>query len=247
MASCDKLQFCDSLIVRFHENAMHCWICGSIAETGEHMIKVSDLRDIFGHTTTKTPLYRKVNNEHPEIVQGANSPKLKFQTKLCAECNNARTQHHDRSWEALARYFRNRSVPVTPGGVVRPVRAFSQGLRPGLLGVHLYFCKLTGCLIHDAGVPLETDSLAKAILENVPHQNVYLAFLAVTSRRLQNWAVLTPVETISVRGSLVGAQWFYFVGRIGVHITYATHIHRPSKANLWHPSSSAKTLTFGKM
>ncbi len=85
---------------------MHCWICGSIAETGEHMIKVSDLRDLFGHTTTKTPLYRKVNNEHPEIVQGSNSPKLKFQNKLCAECNNARTQLHDRSWEALAIDFR---------------------------------------------------------------------------------------------------------------------------------------------
>lgn len=225
---------------------MRCWICGAEADTGEHMIKVSDLRDLFGHTTTKTPLYRKVNRERPEIVQGASSPKLKFQTRLCAYCNNARTQQHDKSWEALATLLRNRAVPIKPGEVVRPAAAFTGGLRAGLLGVHLYFCKLTGCLVRDGGVPLDTDSLAKAIQENTPHPNIYLGFLAVTSKRLQNWAIVTPVQTMFMGGKLVGAQWFYFVGRVGVHITYATHIHRPDRANLWHPSSTSKTLTLGK-
>lgn len=225
---------------------MQCWICGAEADTGEHMIKVSDLRELFGHTTTKTPLYRKIDSEPSEIVQGANSAKLKFQTRLCAHCNNARTQMHDRSWEALATLLRNRAATIQPGDVVRPATAFSGGLRTGLLGVHLYFCKLTGCLIRDGVAPLETDSLAEAICANVPHPNIYLGFLAVTSKRLRNWAIVTPVETVVMGGKLVGAQWFYFVGRIGVHITYATHIHRPDKAALWHPSSTSKTLTFGK-
>jgi hypothetical protein len=211
------------------------------------MIKVSDLRDLFGHTTTKTPLYRKINNDRAQIVQGTNSPKLKFQTRLCAECNNARTQQHDRSWEALATLLRNRPAPIKPGEVVRLAAAFNGGIRPGLIGVHLYFCKLTGCLVRDAGMPLETDSLARAIQGNTPHPNIYLGFLAVTSKRLQNWAEITPIEGISMGGKLVGAQWFYFVGRIGIHITYATHIHRPDKANLWHPSSSTKTLTLGAL
>ena len=225
---------------------MQCWICGEQADTGEHMIKVSDLRDLFGHTTTKTPLYRKVNRERPEIVQGVNSPKLKFQTRLCAHCNNTRTQLHDRSWEALAKLLRNRAVPIQPGDVIRPATAFSGGLRAGLLGVHLYFCKLTGCLLRDGVVPLETASLSQAICANVPHPNIYLGFLVVTSKRLRNCAIVTPIETIVMGGKLVGAQWFYFVGRIGVHITFATHIHRPDRANLWHPSSTSKTLTIVK-
>ena len=227
---------------------MHCWICGSIAETGEHRIKVSDLRHLFGHITTKSPLYRRVNDEPPELVQGVKSPKLKFATKLCSVCNNARTQPHDKSWEALASFLRNRDVPIRPGEVISIARAFDGGIRPGLLGVHLYFVKLTGCLIRDGSVPIETDSLAYSIRENVAHPNVYLAFLAVTSRKLQNWAIMTPVETITVNNNLVGAQWFYFVGRVGIHVTYALHIHLgQNRLNLWHPSSSTETLTLGKI
>jgi hypothetical protein len=162
-------------------------------------------------------------------------------------CNNARTQQYDKSWEALSTLLRNRAEPIKPSEVVRPATAFSGGLRPSLLGVYLYFRKLTGCLVRDGRVPLETDSVAEAILGNKPHPNIYLGFLAVTNNRLQNWVAVTPIQTIYMGGNLIGAQWFYFVGRIGVHVTYAAHIHRPDRANLWHPSSTAKILTLGKM
>jgi hypothetical protein len=230
-------------VVRFHE-LMDCWICGSLAETGEHMIKVSDLRDLFGHTTTKEPLYRRIDRNPQEIVQGVKSRKLKFNTRLCGYCNNTRTQPHDISWEALATFLRRRTPPIRSGEVVRPCPAFRNGLRRGLLGVHLYFIKLFGCLILDGKVPIDTQPLAQAILDNAPHPHVYLAFLAVTSRKLQQHAIVTPVETISINGNLSGAQWFYFVGRIGVHIIYAPAIHtRSDKVHLWHPSYTTKTLT----
>lgn len=223
---------------------MDCWICGGPAETGEHRIKVSDLRDLFGHTTTKKPLYRRIDRNPQEIVQGARSPKLKFDARLCGYCNNTRTQPHDIGWEALATFLRKRSPPISPDEVVRPSRAFKNGLRPGLLGVHLYFIKLFGCLILDGKVPIDTQPLAKAILDNTPHPHVYLAFLAVTSRKLQQYAIVTPVEAISINGKLSGAQWFYFVGRVGVHIIYAPAIHKRSdKVHLWHPSYTTKTLT----
>lgn len=225
---------------------MDCWICGAEADTGEHMIKVTDLHDLFGHTTTHTPLYRTIDKGRSEKVQGKNSSTLKFQTRLCAQCNNTRTQQHDRSWEAFASFLKNRPEPIRPGEVFRPASAFSGGLRAGLLGVHLYFCKLTGCLVHDSDVPLETDSLAAAILGNFPHPNIYLSFLAVTSRRLQSWAMVTPVQAVFVNEALMVTQWFYFVGRIGVHITYATHIHPPDRANLWHPGSTSTRLTLGR-
>lgn len=227
---------------------MDCWICGAPAETGEHMIKVSDLRDLFGHTTTKKPLYRRIDRESQEKIQGVRSPKLKFSTRLCGYCNNTRTQPHDKSWEALATFLRKRSPAIRPGEVVRPSRAFENGLRPGLLGVHLYFIKLSGCLILDGKVPINTQPLAEAILNNVAHPHVYLAFLAVTSRRFQQQAIVTPIETISINGNLSGAQWFYFVGRIGIHITYAPAIHtRSEKVHLWHPSFTTKTLTLDGM
>ncbi|AKH37292.1 MULTISPECIES: hypothetical protein [Nitrosomonas] len=227
---------------------MNCWICGDPAETGEHMIKASDLRYLFGHTTTKTPIYRRINTCPHELIQGVSSPKLKFRTRLCAHCNNARTQLYDKSWETFVSYLRNRSNPIQPGEVIRPVHAFQNGLRRGLLGIHLYFVKLTGCLILDAEVPIETESLANAILKSAAHPNIYLSFLAIKGRRFQNRAFVTPIQTMTVNGGLVSAQWFYFVGRIGVHITYATHVHlRSDKVHLWHPSSSTKTITLDEM
>ena len=223
---------------------MDCWICGAQAGTSEHMIKASDLRDLFGHTTTTKPLYRRINRGLQEKIQGARSTKLKFNTQLCGYCNNTRTQPHDKSWEALATLLRERSPAIRPGEVVRPGRAFKNGLRPGLLGVHLYFIKLFGCLILDGKVPIDTQSLAKAILNNVAHPHVYLAFLAVTRRRLQKQAIVTPIETISINGNLSSAQWFYFVGRVGIHIVYAPEIHvRSEKVHLWHPSFTTKRLT----
>lgn len=223
---------------------MACWICSDPADTGEHMIKVSDLKALFGHTSHDKPLYRRVNSGPQETVPGVRSEKLKFRTRLCANCNNARTQRHDKSWEALAIYLRKRNPQVRPGEVVRVAHAFDNGVRPGLLGVHLYFAKLTGCLLLDGGVPLDMRPLAEAILQNRPHPYLYLSFLVLTNRRIHRHAIITPVETITIGGDLSGAQWFYFVGRIGVHVTYAKYLHnRMKQVHLWHPSDSDRTIT----
>lgn len=222
---------------------MSCWICGAPADTGEHMIKVSDLRDLFGHTSLNKPLFRRVNNGPQEKVPGVRSEKLKFQTRLCACCNNARTQAHDKSWEALATYLRKHSPLVRPGDVVRVASAFNNGVRHGLLGVHLYFAKLTGCLALDGGVPLDTQPFAEAILQNRPHPHLYLSFLALTDPGIQRHAFVTPVETITIGGNLSGAQWFYFAGRIGVHVTYAKALHNREQVHLWHPSDSEEAIT----
>lgn len=227
---------------------MKCWICGAPGETGEHMIKVSDLKYLFGHVTQARPLYRSIDSAPQQRVPGFRSEKLKFAARLCAQCNNARTQTHDKSWEALASFLRKRSPGISPGEVIRLARAFENGLRPGLLGVHLYFVKLLGCLIHDGGVPLDTSSFADSILRNESHPHVYLAFLAVTSRRFQDHAFVTPVEAVTVGGVLSGATWFYFVGRVGVQVTWAPAIHlRSKKVHLWHPSHSTKTIILDGM
>ena len=223
---------------------MSCWICGNSADTGEHMIKAADLKALFGPTSQNKPLFRQINSNSQEKVPGCRSEKLKFRTRLCACCNNTRTQSHDKSWEALSTYLRKRNPLVRPGDVVRVSHAFKSGVRPGFLGVHLYFAKLTGCLVLDAGVPLDIQSLADAILQNSSHPHLYLSFLVLTDRRVHRHAFVTPIETIAVGGELSGAQWYYLTGRIGVHVIYAKALHnREKRIHLWHPSNSEKTIT----
>lgn len=226
---------------------MQCWICGDPAETGEHLVKVSDLRDIFGHITTHKPLFRRLGDQRHELVQGVRSKKLIFESPLCAACNNQRTQQHDKSWEALATFLRKRNPPLRPGEKVRPAKAFSTGLHPGMLGVHLYFAKHFGRLVGDGGASVDRASLAEAILGNVAHPHLYLSFMVVTSRKLSEQALVTPITVFRVAG-VEGATYYYFAGRIAVQVLLAPLIARKSdKLHLWHPSDSTKTIAlYGK-
>jgi hypothetical protein len=225
---------------------MQCWICGAPADSGEHIMKVTDLRDLFGQPSKQSPLFQRVDAARPELVQGLKSDKLKFATKLCSHCNNARTQRHDRSWEALSTYLRGRQPELRVGEVVRIASAFTKGLRPSMLGVHLYFAKLTGCLLLDGGAPFETQSLAAAILDNRPHADLYLQFMTLPGASLRHQAFVTPVTVGTVRGQEVSAQWYYGVGRLAVHVAISPHIHGPrGSLHFWHPRFSTKTITIG--
>lgn len=222
---------------------MKCWICGEIADSAEHMIKRSDLQSLFGHIPEKHQLFRRVGLARPEKVQGLGSDKLKFRSHLCSHCNNARTQQHDISWETLSTFLRNREPRIKAGSVVRLNNTFPCGLRKSMLGVHLYFVKLFGCLISDNEIPINIQTFADAILGGSPHPNVYLAFLDISSLRPRYPAAITPVETIKLQGQIIGAQWFYFVGPLAVHVIYGETINKRSNhVHLWHPSSTAKSI-----
>ena len=222
---------------------MKCWICNADADSGEHMIKASDIRSMFGQISQKHPLYRRVDDAPRETVQGISSNKLKFVTPLCARCNNSRTQQHDQSWTALSAFLKKRRPAICPNAVVRLNGAFSSGLRKSMLGVHLYFLKLFGCLIVSNSIPINIQPFAHSILTGLPHPSVYLSFLAVSKSRLREHAAITPVDTKKFEGRIIAANWFYCVGRIAVNVTYAEAIRkRSSRVHLWHPSSYAKSI-----
>lgn len=222
---------------------MKCWICGANADSGEHMIKASDIRCMFGHISQEHPLFRRVDDARREMVQGIRSKKLKFSAPLCSFCNNTRTQQHDQSWTLLCAFLKNRRPAIRPNTVVRLNGAFTGGLRKSMLGVHLYFLKLFGCLIVGNSIPINIQPFAQSILTGSPHLNVYLSFLAVSKSRLREHAAITPVYTVKLGGRIIAANWFYCVGRIAVNVTYAEAIQKQSsRVHLWHPSTHAKSI-----
>jgi hypothetical protein len=224
---------------------MLCWICGEPADTGEHLIKATDVREIFPHITTHTPLHRRKGVEPPNIVQGVQSSKLKFQSRLCGECNNERTQPHDKSWEALATFLRNRIPAIESGDVVDPAEAFQAGFRPGMLGVHLFFAKHFGCLIGDSDAPIDRSVLADAILNTKPIPHLYLSFIAIKTPGLAAEAIVTPLCTISL-ADVQATTYHYFVGRIAVQVVLAPCIERNiNKLQLWNPADGIESITLG--
>jgi len=222
---------------------MNCWICGDKASSGEHKIKASDLRSLFGRVNQKTPLYIHTDAKRNQAVGGIKSDRLKFKSLLCERCNNQRTQPHDRAWEKLSNYLRSRQPPIRPGSIVRLDTVFPGSVRKSMLDVHLFFLKLFGCIIREHSVLLDLAPFSSAILGQSPHPKVHLAFWAVTDTRFHTRAGQSSINTAQLQGHVAFASWFYFVGALSVNVMYAEPSeHRRGLRQAWHPHSISKRL-----
>jgi hypothetical protein len=224
--------------------AMNCWICGGDANSGEHLVKASDLRALFGPVTNKKPLYFHDSVTRNQPVAGIKSGKLKFSKTICGQCNNERTQPHDRAWERLSNYLR--AGKYHANAQIRLERLFPGRVRQSMLEVHLFFVKLFGCLIVEYSIPIEIGVFSEAILGGIPHPTVHISFWTSSSKAPIKQAGRTPVHTSKFNGKITFATWFYIVDNISVNVMYAEPTERrKGTAHTWHPSTVGKRLRIG--
>lgn len=195
-----------------------CWLCGAVADSAEHMVKASDFRAVFAGVDQRNPVFRHTKDRSNVPIKGAEAAVLKFSPSICQHCNNARTQPHDRAWEALSSTLR--STFLVPGAKLPLARAFGSSARESMLHVHLYFLKLLGCHAVEHKVPLPTRDFAVAILSNVAHPNVHLGFVAVGSNSAKNDIFVGDIQAVNRGSRTVSAAWFYGLGAVGVHVAY---------------------------
>jgi hypothetical protein len=203
------------------------------------MVKASDLRSVFGKVTQHAPIYRHAGEARNQVVKGINTEAMRFAPSLCSNCNNARTQPHDRAWETLSDTLRTMTPRPMRGELLPAEQIFGATVGASMLNVHLYFVKLLGCYAIEYGVPLPISSFAVAILGGYAHPNVYLTFVDVRSNEGKNQVHVGNVQAINANSQTVGATWFYIVGTLGVLVTYSER-GRPgsSKKPVWHPEDS---------
>jgi hypothetical protein len=219
---------------------MKCWICGSDADSGEHVIKASDLKAVFGVITQNKPIYTHTRLRKNQPIGGIKSDRFKYGALICRHCNNVRTQPHDRAWEHLSNYLRSRHPPIVDGTVIDLDKVFPRAVTQSMLGVHLYFVKHFGCRIVEHSVPLDVQPFADAILRGVAHPKVHLAFWAHPPRRR---AGLTKISVVKVGDTLQYAGWFYVIDRIAVNVVYLeSPQRRKNLAHAWHPSTVCKRV-----
>ena len=124
-----------------------CWICGGIADSSEHIPKASDIKRYFGAPAIGHPLYFHSEARRNVRIQGINSNRLKSGARICANCNNSRTQPYDRAWERLSDYLQKNAERVAVTGSFDLRKAYPNGpYRKQALCAHLYFVKLFGCV-----------------------------------------------------------------------------------------------------
>ncbi len=218
---------------------MDCWICGASAATGEHKTKHSDLRAMLGKPTQAQPFYYHDMRTRNRPIGSFRQDFLKSPSRICALCNNQRTQPHDRAWERMSHWLRTRTPPIRPRDLVRADRIYPLNAVQEMRNVHLYFTKLTGCHLMESGVQFDQAALSRPILSGRPNPYIYLKFGVSRTGLLVGMSDL-HAALLAPDGSLAFAVWAYSLRTLVIHVMYAIGgERREGLVGAWHPQSGS--------
>ena len=134
---------------------MICWICGSDGNSGEHLVKASDIKSVFKNISQNTPLVYRRSDTLKRKIGSRKANILKSNALICTDCNNKRTSDHDRAWETLSEYLRQYPLEKRGPLRIRLSKVFKQNRFQNVLAAHLYFVKLFGCRIIEESIPID--------------------------------------------------------------------------------------------
>lgn len=130
-----------------------CCLCGSgDTPTGEHKIKDSALRKEFG----KVKIYLHQSDDFGggyKTAQSTKSKHLKFKSRICKECNGAKTQAADREFDRLHDYILEEIDSSNDPANVWKLDRYKINSKD-YINVFRYFAKILSCHLADANAPI---------------------------------------------------------------------------------------------
>jgi hypothetical protein len=220
-----------------------CWICGNAANSGEHMMKASDLRARFGHVAGNVPLYMHTPQRRNIPVKGIKSKLLHSQAPMCADCNGKRTQPYDFAWQELSTYLGRKRLKVRD--TIPLLDVYAGTVRKSLLDLHLYFVKALGCKLVEGGANFDAAGFAAALLGRHAHPNVFIAICPPFRQKVKTLST-THIEALDDKliGRTVFAVWLYSLDFVNVRVVYAEPNFRDRNALIgaWHPDTAPSRL-----
>ena len=214
-----------------------CWICEKQGNTGEHLIKASDLKTLFGEVSQSSPLYFHTSKaKNIPVGSIKKSKRLKSDALICNDCNSSRTQPYDRAWEKLSNHLRSNWDKHHNSRKVDLTEVFRGNVRESVLYVHLFFVKLFGCRIIQDSVPINIAPFQYSLLNKKPHKNIYLSIGPRPGEIQKKYAGVTPIESVNINGGSAFATWLYMVDTISVNVLYVTKYRHPNvMKDTFHP------------
>jgi hypothetical protein len=129
-----------------------CCLCGSTVNlTGEHKIKASALRKEFGADSMVIGRFGQPN-DRMKPAQSVKSKALHFEARMCAVCNNAKTQAADLEFDMFHEGARTLLAAGKDPKLVFDDRRYAIDSTP-YLNVFRYFAKLLCCHLAELGAP----------------------------------------------------------------------------------------------
>lgn len=239
---------------------MECWICGDEATTREHRSKKSDLKNEVGQISQNKPLYLHESHNNLDkrnarkkniIVRSLNSNILKYQHKICNNCNSMVTKPYDLAWQGFVKKLKS-LMQASPKKqkIVRCDEIFPSNTSLNMLHVHLYFVKFFGCLIRESHIrlknpiPIDLQTFSHSILSQEFHQNIYLSF---NFQKQENFIVKSTdvYADKNTSNQISFAKIIYSLGNLSVSLMYALPNEKREELKFaWHPRQGSDFLLF---
>lgn len=212
---------------------MKCWICGiNDADSREHLIKASDMRDLFGNVSQQEPIYGHILNSKCEIISknqligSSKSNKLKLVASLCKKCNTDRTSQYDNAWMKLSRYLLRQRLDIPDNMRIRLGKVFPYKRYENALFVHLYFVKHFGCRIIESGTLIDTKEFSQSLVDRKPCKSVFLLFKKWGKRLDRKHATSIPIEASIKDNKIFVAVTSYTLNELTVEIIYSPKVFK---------------------
>lgn len=131
--------------------ADRCCLCGSSESlTGEHKVKASALRKIFGKDAMVIGSFDGTGR--PRNAQGPKSRALHFTARMCASCNGSHTQGPDQEFDRFHGWMSEMVSQGKAPELVFSLPEYEVGSAP-YLDVFRYFAKLLCCHVAESCGP----------------------------------------------------------------------------------------------
>ncbi len=222
-----------------------CWICGNDADSGEHVIKKSDIKYVFGEANQEHPLRLHTSAKRNIPIASLRSKRLHSPAKICTDCNNSRTQASDRAWEGLSKELQDRLPTIALGQSIRTNSIFKYNTKLRMLNVHLFFVKLFGCAISEDDCDIDLTHFANAITRTKPQSQIYLKLCRIPTIETGPLLLRTEIHAIrdNVNQRIECATLLYQVGEIRIQVFYIHSVDKSTDlSNLWHPRMNTSRL-----
>lgn len=196
---------------------MVCWICGEEANTGEHLIKASDIKLHFPDITQRNPAFVSTRTKLNIPIGSRKSKHLHSKALLCQDCNSIKTRKYDEAWSKLSSYLYINKLKIGNTNKFNLNSALKE-VSNGAIFCHLYFVKLLGCAVlgetNDVALKLR---FSRCLLEARQHPDVFLQFINSSEYCL-------GVSDLHVdrdpSNHLARAYWGYLCGNIWIRVCY---------------------------
>jgi hypothetical protein len=135
-----------------------CWICGSEADSSEHVFKKTDLIRAYGKGPYRGPSgIAHVREGVQRLVQGPNSKNVKYKRILCRSCNTTFSQPFDKAYDTFVRWLDQNDDIVLNRRFVDFADVYGSEFEVAQRNLYKYFAKAFGCRIINSGFKVPSD------------------------------------------------------------------------------------------